>query len=702
MQYHPLFTDEYLFSNWASEFETYVNEHDAPLLQALNEWNSRDKKQTETQLEGQFVQKFFTGIWGYIGTGVNKVDPEYSLISQYAIKSSGQVGGTGKADLALGLFNCDDIPDVPQVLCEFKDIKSSLDAPQNRKGNNRSPVKQCLDYLKHAFDQTNVNSTLFPTWGIVTDMNEFRLYYRKVGQGQYLRFLISDLNTAKTKSIALIDESKEAQNRRFLFWKSFQQQLLIAPYGRSPMERLFDSQIVQEKVLERNFYSEYDTFRKYVYTTIVDSNPKFVGTKKELVRLTQRFLDRCIFMLFCEDMGKTLNFPVNLVQQILIEESQSKFYSSTGNNIWEQIKTLFTTMRDGGIFPPNHTINKFNGGLFETNGRLEALKIPNRVFCSAGQGASPEAIAEIKNSLLYLSATYNFGAEGSAREKTITLYALGRIFEQSITELEYMEAEAEAAEIAIEEGKSETDVDEAIKKAPSIAKLSKRKRNGVYYTPEWVTNYIVRETVGARLADERAKLGLEIGRDFTDNQVAVYRKSIGKKGKAENNVVTKHIEQLDNYQSFLSNIKILDPACGSGAFLIQSLQFLISEHEVIASERERLAGARLVFEQDAIIRDILTNNLYGVDLSPESVEIAQLALWLNTARRDKPLSTLDHHIREGNSLVGRDFETFYKNKHNKLFGDLDADTKERVNPFDWHCDAFLRYLVTTWNGKTRI
>ena len=389
-------------------------------------------------------------------------------------------------------------------------------------------------------------------------------------------------------------------------------------------------------------------------------------------------MDRCIFLLFCEDMGKMLDFPVNLVSKVLSAASKDEFFSSTGNDIWEKIKLLFDAMRDGGMFPPSHKINRFNGGLFEANGKLESLTIPNRVFCSEGQGGSPEAIAEIKNSLLYFSATYNFGASGSGKS-TISLYALGRIFEQSITELEYMEAEAEAAEQAETDGK---DIDKAIKNAKSIAKLNKRKRNGVYYTPEWVTAYIVRETIGARLQDECNSLDLEIGRSFTEKQIGDYRKNIGKKA-GETNVVRVHLNGLDQYQDFLSKIKVLDPACGSGAFLIQALEFLLSQHEIVIAERERLAGAKSVFDQDTIIRDILTNNLYGVDLSPESVEIAQLALWLNTARKDKPLSNLDHHIREGNSLVGPDYETFYKNQHDRLFGDLDEDEKEKVNPFDW-------------------
>ncbi len=85
------------------------------------------------------------------------------------------------------------------------------------------------------------------------------------------------------------------------------------------------------------------------------------------------------------------------------------------------VKQLFKTMKDGGIFPPDHRIHKFNGGLFENLDALENLRIPNRVFCAQGQGESQAKLQEFKNTLLYLSATwYNFGATSVDRKRTIT------------------------------------------------------------------------------------------------------------------------------------------------------------------------------------------------------------------------------------------------------------------------------------------
>jgi methylase of polypeptide subunit release factors len=129
--------------------------------------------------------------------------------------------------------------------------------------------------------------------------------------------------------------------------------------------------------------------------------------------------------------------------------------------------------------------------------------------------------------------------------------------------------------------------------------LAQRKREGVFYTPEWVTAYVVEETLGRVLMDSRHE-----------------------------------IEQ----------IRVLDPACGSGVFLVQALRRLLHERRLLAQETRR------PFDADAAIRATLENNLYGVDINAESVEITKRAL---SAR---PLAALDHTIRTGNSLIDASFD----------------------------------------------
>jgi hypothetical protein len=98
----------------------------------------------------------------------------------------------------------------------------------------------------------------------------------------------------------------------------------------------------------------------------------------------------------------------------------------------------------------------------------------------------------------------------------------------------------------------------------------------------------------------------------------------------------------------LKRLRILDLACGSGAFLIEAFDQLHALYEASNARLEELRGQRTLFDLD---RQILQNNLYGVDLNAEAIQICQLSLWIKTAARGKRLTSLDHTIREGNSII---------------------------------------------------
>ncbi len=102
------------------------------------------------------------------------------------------------------------------------------------------------------------------------------------------------------------------------------------------------------------------------------------------------------------------------------------------------------------------------------------------------------------------------------------------------------------------------------------------------------------------------------------------------------------------WQEALKCLRILDPACGSGAFLIETFDQLHALYETSNARLEELRGQRTLFDLD---RQILQHNLYGVDLNAEAVQICQLSLWIKTAARGKRLTSLDHTIREGNSII---------------------------------------------------
>lgn len=661
---------DFLKSVWSVEFAAFENSDEERKLRArLQAWADRADL-GETSSEAAFIATFFEELWGFAHNGRNDGAPEYSLYPQFPIKGAGQKGGTGKADLALGRFGSSSNSGTPQVLCEFKDIKSNLDAYQNRKGNNRSPVKQALDYLAEARRGMFLTESIVPTWAVVTDMNEFRLYWFDRAPEQYLSFVISPKDLFQGKG--LLDNTQKSRFDLFLFSRIFHKDFLLTKGGKSKLEQLIARQWVQQRELENTFYKDYREFRERLYETLVESNPEFPGTKGRLVRLSQKILDRCIFIFFCEDMGSALNYPPQLLRNLLINDSRDEFYDPDEHTIWARLKSLFKSMNEGGPFR-QHKINKFNGGLFSEDSELNSLEIPNKIFCLPGQGENEVSLYSHKETLLYLSAAYNYASESLGAEKSqaailgdtvkndpsksLGLYTLGRIFEQSITELEILEAKADGL--------------------LSVNEENKRKRDGVFYTPEWVVEKIVHHTIAPLLESLKVQAG--------------WPKKEGQYPSPK---------EIEAYRDGLRAIKIVDPACGSGAFLITALRYLVTEwHAVrglekaaaqaelnkalslkkgVIKARRRLKDTQAGRDDTSLINDILKDNIYGVDINPASVEISRLALWLHTARGDKPLSSLEGTIKTGNSLIGPDF---YEGRMD--LDRYDEDQRERVNAFDW-------------------
>ncbi|MBR6129963.1 MAG: N-6 DNA methylase, partial [Bacteroidaceae bacterium] len=146
----------------------------------------------------------------------------------------------------------------------------------------------------------------------------------------------------------------------------------------------------------------------------------------------------------------------------------------------------------------------------------------------------------------------------------------------------------------------------------------------------------VENTIGRLCAEKKQELGIDEAEFFADKNRQLQTR--------------RHMDsQLTQYREWLLGITILDPACGSGAFLNAAFKFLKSEHEKVFEMMKRITGYELPLDQ--IDNEILEHNLYGVDINEESVEIAQLALWLRTAKPRRKLNTLSENIKCGNSLI---------------------------------------------------
>jgi hypothetical protein len=178
---------------------------------------------------------------------------------------------------------------------------------------------------------------------------------------------------------------------------------------------------------------------------------------------------------------------------------------------------------------------------------------------------------------------------------------------------------------------------------------TRRKKEGAFYTPAFITRYIIEQALGGVLRDRFEQL-----RQQHEHQA---------KGTARAALADPGVYELDKlkapqraalvrfweaWQDQLASIRLLDPACGSGAFLIEAFDQLHTAYQASNDRLQELRGHRSLFDLD---RRILEHNLYGVDLNDEAIEICRLSLWIKTAQRGKPLASLDHSIRVGNSVV---------------------------------------------------
>ena len=366
--------------------------------------------------------------------------------------------------------------------------------------------------------------------------------------------------------------------------------------------------VSNEDEVTQQLYRDYSAFKREIFADIlVNNKPEYnsglidgeeaasnaAAKDKEwqllLFKKTQKLLDRLLFIFFAEDGGL---LPPNLMMRILTEWEKLKEMDEY-RPLYERIKKYFGYLNEGHAAQnPSDSIFAYNGGLFKPDEVLDGLKI------------SDDLLARFTRKL----ADYDYSTD-------VDVNILGHIFENSLNEIEEVTAQINAGS------------------APTV---SKRKRDGVFYTPQYITKYIVENTVGKLCAEKKAEMGIDEQEYFADKN----RQMATKK---------RLLDQLSQYREWLLSITICDPACGSGAFLNAALQFLMAEHKLIDEMEAKLTGAQIVFPN--VENSILENNLYGVDINEESVEIARLALWLRTAKPHRKLSSLNNNIKCGNSLI---------------------------------------------------
>jgi type I restriction-modification system DNA methylase subunit len=352
-------------------------------------------------------------------------------------------------------------------------------------------------------------------------------------------------------------------------------------------KRVKDTSLKEEENITKHLYKDYSAFRNDIFNSVAELNPEF--DKLILFKKTQKLLDRFLFIFFAEDGGL---LPPNSIKVIIDQWIQLRELDAY-SPLYSRFKKYFGYM-DTGHKGKKHDIFAYNGGLFKPDEILDNIKIDDDLLYKHTQKLS----------------AYDFKSE-------VDVNILGHIFEHSLNEIEEMTAEIEGTIIE----KSKT----------------KRKKDGVFYTPKYITKYIVENTVGKLCEDKKNEIGID---------EAEYNKS--RKGRKKATLI-KLKDQLEAYRTWLLGLTICDPACGSGAFLNQALSFLIEEHTYIDELQTKLLGGGFIFPN--VENAILENNLYGVDINNESVDIAKLSLWLRSAKPKRKLTSLNNNIKCGNSLI---------------------------------------------------
>ncbi|MGP1414518.1 MAG: Eco57I restriction-modification methylase domain-containing protein [Treponema sp.] len=325
-----------------------------------------------------------------------------------------------------------------------------------------------------------------------------------------------------------------------------------------------------------------------------------------LTSCVQKLIDRLLFLRIAEDKE--------------IEESrQLQKIAELNENIYSKLKSLFATCE-----------TRFNAGLFTNDEALNSLKVQDKTLCT------------IINELYYPICQYEFSV--------LPVEILGNIYERFLGKIIRFKRKTKNGHSV-----------EVIEK-PEV-----QKAGGVYYTPSYIVDYIVKETIGKKVESA------------TPEKV--------------------------------SKLKICDPACGSGSFLVGAYQYLLDWHLDYYYKEERRASSEkkgLIYKDDKSHeyklsieekRRILLNNIYGVDIDIQAVEVTKLSLFLKLLENEgkalsahgqaslfktsditKILPSLTQNIKCGNSLIGKDY---YADKNLSLLG---IEEQKRVNAFEWETE----------------
>jgi hypothetical protein len=549
-----------------------------------------------------------------------------------------------------------------------------------------------------------------PAWAIVTNGKLWRLYAARA-HSRATNYYEIDLE----ETIA----SREPDLAFRYFWLFFRARAFAADprlNGRSFLDEIFDGSAqfakeLGERLKERVFEQIFPYFAEGFIQAIrarEGSQADLSPARRELVfRGTLTFLYRLLFLLYSESrdllpLRSARDYQAVSLTQLkeeiarkagtILDEVPAKLekaYSPKETALYERLSALFAIV-DGG--DPARNVPLYNGGLFltrpgaddhspeaESARFLAEHKIPDR-FLALGLDRMARDLDPKRGDLVFIDykslGVRQFGSiyEGLL-EFTIQIaeqrmaVVRGKKTEEIVP---YVEAQAGKRSI-LKRGRGRTAPEWVLEPGTVYLENDKRERKatGSYYTPDYIVQYIVRQTVGPVLAAKCEALLPRIRQAQQRFRDTVQRKRVVEKVAPNEPALLNEIAGAVLNELF--SLRVCDPAMGSGHFLVEAVDYITDylvrfmerfpflSHFFAGMRRSILAGmeaqgviidpARLS-DVNLLKRHVLKRCVYGVDKNPMAVELAKVSLWLDCFTLGAPLSFLDHHLKCGNSLIG--------------------------------------------------
>ena len=528
-----------------------------------------------------------------------------------------------------------DISHYPLAPAEAKAWETNLD----QRAGALSPNGQIQDYLREFWQSTAGRVK----WGILTNGETWRLY-RATGQGPDGKFHQTQDKWFELRLSECVSDDGKEQRRLFLLF-FHRDAFVIGDDGYCFLDRaLAEAENYVQNVVDSLTDTVFNTVYPELISAFYRAEPD--ADMDEIQQASLTLLYRLLFVMFAEDrrllpIGRPVYDRISLrsLRQEILDDRNADTPLIPGASLlgyWHRLKQLFDRI-DGGEagagLPP------YNGGLFNRRkpDLLARVELPD------------DSVSGIINSLG--AATVNGSSETVlVNFRDLSVEQLGTLYESLLERRP-----------AVRDGTVE----------PQLQPYA-RKDSGSYYTPPELTRLIVEETLG-RLARERE----DRFRELSEALAADTRPRDARR---------RELEPADPAEACLL-LKVLDPAMGSGHFLVAALDFLTHEIDrligyaaetadwlpdgepYVSPLAKRIENVRADVQRQAdengwqvnpenltdqaiIRRMVLKRCIYGVDLNPMTVELAKMSLWLHSFTMGAPLSFLDHHLRCGDSLVG--------------------------------------------------